>query len=354
MALDARLIGSRSTGDATYWTGLVHGLASLETQTRFLLYSNAPRPPGIPEGATFQWITLPTKSQRWWSWVAAPLAARRAGARLWHTQYALSPLACGGITTIHDVSFLIGPEWFRTKDRLLLQLSTPAAARRALAVITVSETSRSEIERLVPTARGKTYVTPLACPPWITRMAVNEARSVVRDRFGLSEPYVLTVSTRWPRKNMELAIQAMERIPEDISLRLALTGKAGWGDQSLGRRATALGYVEQDMLSALYSAATLYLAPSRHEGFGIPLLEAFTCGCPVICSAGGALPETAGGAARLERSWDPAAWADAITELSGDSSKLGALRERGLLRARDFSWTRTAQATFDVYQRFLT
>ena len=353
IAIDARLAGGRSTGDSTYWTGLLEGLSGLQTEYRFLLYSNAPRPPGIPESPMFQWLVVPARQDRWWSWVVAPLAARRAGADLWHTQYALSPLARGGVTTVHDVSFLIGPEWFRPKDRFLLKVSIPSSARRAKAVITVSETSRGEIERLVPIAKGKTFVTPLACPNWIRPVERAEARAAVREKWGLDSPFALTVSTRWPRKNMELAVRACDLLDADVPLRLALTGKAGWGDQSLGNRAISLGYVDQDALSALYSAAVLYLAPSRHEGFGLPLLEAFACGCPVLCSTGGALPETAGDAAYIEQSWEPAAWAKTIAELWRDSSKLEALRYKGLSRAKAFSWTQTAQATLDVYRRVL-
>jgi alpha-1,3-rhamnosyl/mannosyltransferase len=146
---------------------------------------------------------------------------------------------------------------------------------------------------------------------------------------------------------MQLAIDAVERISSEH--RLVVTGKVGWGDQSIGAKTIPVGYVDEDSLSALYSAAEIYLAPSRHEGFGIPLLEAFRCGCPVICSSGGALPEVAGGAAEVEPTWSSDHWAATIESLLGDQSKLEELRIRGMERERHFSWEDAAKKTIDVY-----
>lgn len=148
---------------------------------------------------------------------------------------------------------------------------------------------------------------------------------------------------------MALAIEACERLPAELPHRLVLTGKEGWGDDRPGARTVLTGYVSFPMLSALYSAADLYLAPSRHEGFGLPVLEAFLCGCPVMCSAGGALPEVAGDAAEVNRSMDPNEWARAIADSLGNSSKLAAMRERGFRRVAKYSWRRAAEVHAQVY-----
>jgi glycosyltransferase involved in cell wall biosynthesis len=351
VALDARLVGGSSTGDSTYWTGLLHGLSRLPDGPRIVLFSNADRPQNIPWCDRFEWRRLPAKSGRWWSLVRFPLAARRLGAGAIHTQYTLSPLAGPrGVTTVHDVSFLLGPEWFRAKDRFILSRTVPASCRRAARVITVSETSRGEIEREISASRGKVRVTRLACPPWIQPIERVAARERVRAELGLDHPYVLTVGTRWPRKNMGLAVEAASRLPADLPHRLIVTGKSGWGEQELGERGIASGYVDNEMLSCLYSGAELYLAPSRHEGFGIPVLEAFRTGCPVLCSSGGAFPEVAGDAAVVERSWDAADWARRMEELLRDPGTLDALRDRGHDRERMFTWEETARRTLDVYR----
>lgn len=350
VALDARLAGRDATGDSTYWTGLLHGLSERNSSNRYLLLSNGEAPPGIPEGPRFRWITVPARSSRWWSLVRFPLAARQLGADVIHTQYNLSPLVgARGVTTIHDVSFFIGPEWFRPRDRYLLQRFVPRSARRAARVIAVSEISKTEIERYIPAARGKVRVALNGPNPAIAHTVPDVARARVASELGIREPFLLTVGTRWPRKNMKLAIEACERLPKDIPHLLALTGKPGWGEENLGGRTRATGFVSEAMLSCLYSSASVYLAPSRHEGFGITLVEAFACGCPVICSAGGAHPEVAGDAAEVLDSWDPEDWASRISSLLGDSSKLDSMRERGFRRARDFSWRTSAERHEQAY-----
>ncbi len=344
IALDARLINRAMTGDSSYWRGLVSGLAAVATDVQILLFSNTPRPEGIPETRNVTWFHLPSSHERWWSLVQFPLAARKAGARVLHTQYTLSPLAGrNSVTTVHDISFFIGPQWFKPKDRWLLQWQVPASIKRAARVLAVSETSKREIEQYVPCAGGKVRVTPNALGDNIRPIEPAEAAAIV-DSLGIDRPYLLTVGTRWPRKNLALAVSAAHM----ASSPLVVTGKMGWGGDPIGPRYT--GYVDDRQLTALYQCASLYLAPSYHEGFGIPLLEAFACGCPVVCSTGGALPEVSGGAAEVVGSFDPADWAARIEALLRDSSKLEAMRRRGYARVKDFDWRTTARLTLQAYR----
>lgn len=350
-SLDARLVQGTNTGDSSYWSGLLYGLARIEAEARFLLFSHLPKPTGLTLDDRFEWVCVPARSQRWWSLVQFPLAARRMGSHVIHTQYSLSPLAGRiGITTIHDVSFLIGPQWFTPKDRLILSWTVPASIKRAARVLAVSETCRKEIENFIVSARGKTVVTPNACPQWIQRIGREEASRRVLETLGIDRPFLLTVGTRWPRKNMQLAVDSASALPDRYPHRLVITGKPGWGEAGLGKRGHATGYVDTEMLSCLYSLADLYLAPSRHEGFGIPLLEAFRCGCPVVCSSGGALPEVAGDAAVVETSWNASDWSTTIAKLLDDPSKLAELKARGLDREKLYTWEQTAQTTLDVYR----
>lgn len=350
IALDCRLAGTRATGDATYWQGLLYGLARISRDATFLLYSNGPRPHDVPESDRFQWVELPGSS-RFWSLVRFPLAARRAKASAIHTQYNLSPLTGKrGITTIHDVSFWIEPSWFGAKDRALLGRFVSGSARRAAAVLTVSESSRRDILRFLPGIAPKLTATLLGPPiDWLmpeTDLAVER----VKAEFALKQPFALTVGTRWPRKNMSLAIRAIDQ-SRHMDIRLALTGKKGWGDEALGKRTQTLGYVSRDQLKALYASASLFLAPSCYEGFGLTLLEAFASGCPVVCSAGGAHSEVGGNAARVMSSWEPGDWAREIDALIDDPSKLAAMREKGFERIKAFSWEKTAEQTLRVYQK---
>jgi glycosyltransferase involved in cell wall biosynthesis len=286
--------------------------------------------------------------------MAFPKEAERQGAEVVHTQYNLSPLVGHrGVTTVHDVSFLIGPEWFTLKDRSILRSMVPASMRRAARIVTVSETSKDEIEQYVPASRGKVRVTPNALGDNISPLPRGDAEAVVSGRLGVTGPYLLTVGTRWPRKNMSLAVEAAALLPAGVPRRLVVAGKAGWGEEGAKGDTVYTGFVSDQELTALYQCASLYLAPSRHEGFGIPLLEAWACGCPVVCSSGGALPEVAADAAMVMESWEAKDWATAIAALLADSSKLEAFRQRGRERLKRFSWKDTAEKTVAVYREVI-
>ncbi|MBA3724917.1 MAG: glycosyltransferase family 4 protein [Armatimonadetes bacterium] len=347
IAIDGTLVLGESTGDSTYWTGLLSGLAEVESEFEFILLSDWSKPPNLdlPE-ERFSWLKLPNRGRRWFSHVTMPLAARKLGASAFHTQYTLSPLARSGITTIHDVSFFIGPQWFKPKDRFLLQKSTPISARRAAKVITVSETSKRDIVRFLRVPEDKVAVTYNAAQP---HSRPTEPGPVLK-ALGIERPYLLTIGARWPRKNITLAIEAAGLLPEPLPHKLVAIGKEGWGAVGGNPRVISTGYLPGELLPAVYSGADLYLFPSHYEGFGIPMLEAFACGTPVLSSKGGALPEVSAGAAEIMSDATPAAWSAKIQELLADSSKLAQMRERGFARAAQFSWKETARRTLEVYR----
>lgn len=350
IALDARLIATHNTGDTSYWRGLIHGFSQLDIDARFLLFSNTKRPQIVPDDPRFEWIEVHAASNRIWSLSTFPKEAMSRGAQIFHTQYNLSPqIKKGGITTIHDVSFCIEPRWFRMRDLLILRTQIPSTIKRADAILTVSETSQREIIASYPAAAGKTHVTYNALGANITPWDREKAKSHVAQKFGITDPYVFTLGTRWPRKNMTLAVAAVDQLPQDNPLKIVVTGQPGWGEEYRSSRRITTGFVSDDDLSALYSAAELYLAPSWHEGFGIPLLEAWACDCPVLCSPGGALPEVAANAAEVAPDWEAATWTGLIQRLLADSGKLEQLRQAGHQRLTAFDWVDTAQKTWDVY-----
>lgn len=220
----------------------------------------------------------------------------------------------------------------------MLKKGVASAIRRADVVITVSETSQNEIEAYFPEAIGKTRVSYLAGNPTL--------RGGHR-RPG--PPFVLSVSTQWPRKNIQLAIDAMGHLPSDLPHQLVLSGKPG-ASLRLNDRVDTKGYISEGELADLYASADLYLCPSLHEGFGLPLVEAFTAGCPVLASRGGSLPEIGGDACEYVSDWDPQNWARRIELLLRDSGKLAAMREAGHKRSQDFSWEKCAQNHLEFYR----
>lgn len=341
LALDARLYRGTSSGDSTYWTGLVDALFGVEHEFDIRLCGWASAPAEAPEAVRRAWIKISAPNSRLWSLVFWPRAMRALRPRLVHTQYSL-PFGMPGtkLTTIHDVSFRIQPAWFSTKDRWLLDKGVASAARRANMIITVSETSRNEIVSAYPKARGK------------VRVAYNAGNPRLVNGDRKQGDYLLTVSTQWPRKNVQLAIDAVGLLPDDLPHRLVLAGKPS-ASLRLNDRVVQAGYTSESELANLYAGADLYLCPSFHEGFGIPMVEAFAAGCPVLSSSGGALPEIGEGSAEFMTTWQPEAWAAKIEALLRDSGKLAAMREAGLRRARDFSWEKCANQHLEIYREAL-
>lgn len=347
VAIDARLLGGTSTGDSTYWTCLVPALLEEDPTLRLALLSNKPIPFSHPRVTH----SVHPSPDRAFSLRELPRLAHENGADLLHVQYAIPPFGrVPTVSTYHDVSFLLSPRWFGARDRLLLTLGARAASRRARRILTVSETSRREVERRLPFARGKVDVALNACPPWIRPLPRAEIDARL-DRLGIERPYVLTVGTRWARKNMELAVDACDHLPDDLPHRLVVTGKHG-GAKRLGKRGMATGYVDEEDLSALYGGADLYLAPSLHEGFGLPIVEAFRCGCPVLTTGLGAMKEVADAAAAIVPP-EATFWASEIEDLLRDAGRLDGLRERGLERERAFTWAASARATLACYRSAL-
>ena len=181
-------------------------------------------------------------------------------------------------------------------------------------------------------------------------------------RYGLPKRYVLAVGTLEPRKNLTTLLRAFARLREgsavDPAVGLVIAGARGWLDdpifeavQSLGleRAVNFPGFVDDDDLPALYQGAELFVFPSLHEGFGLPLLEAMACGVPVVASNASALPEVAGGAALLVDPHDAEALAQAIARVLGDEALRARLRDAGVARAAQFSWQTAARRTLDAY-----
>jgi glycosyltransferase involved in cell wall biosynthesis len=169
------------------------------------------------------------------------------------------------------------------------------------------------------------------------------------ERRDLGRPYILTVATLEPRKNLGALIDAYELLDE-LELRLAVVGASGWGTQpELDRDGIIrLGYTPDAELAALYRGASVVVYPSRYEGFGMPIVEAMACGAPVVASSHASLDEASGDAALRADPLDPAALADAIRQALADPAPLVA---RGREHAARFTWEANARAHLDAWSR---
>ena len=285
VGIDARLLTGAYTGDRTYWRGLLKALGELLSPAdhRLVLFSTRPIPEGaLPQSPLHEPVVAPARSERLWSLFRLPKLAREHHCDLVHTQYTVSPLfTVPTVTTVHDISFLIEPRWFPLKDRILLRLTVPASCRRAKRVLTVSETSREDIIAMLGLLPDKVIATPNGLPEGFYPIPKSEAQAWVRENYGVEPPFALAVGVLQPRKNWQLAIEAvyLAREEYELPMTLVLTGKAGWARRELARAKQTFapdgwlietGYVPDEHLVWLYNAAEMVLYPSFYEGFGLP------------------------------------------------------------------------------------
>jgi glycosyltransferase involved in cell wall biosynthesis len=264
------------------------------------------------------------------------------------------------IATIHDLIFLKNPE--PMVDHVRLARWVGEFARKCRAIMTSSEWSKQDIVNLLGVDASKVHVVywgvdrDLFTPP----DDKDAIRQRLRDSFGISRPYFLGVSCSMERKNTPRLLRAFERLLDsgmDHDLVLAWDPPGAirqlYEKQVSQGRIYFTGRVADGMLRDLYSAATAMVYPSLDEGFGLPLLEAMSCGTPVITSDASCLPEIAGDAAIYIDPLDEQHLMSAMLDLAADSSKRGELEQRGLRRAARFTWERCAQQTLDVYRSAL-
>ncbi len=229
----------------------------------------------------------------------------------------------------------------------------PAAAH----VLTISNFIKDEIIDEFKLPADKVTAVSLAPDPHFS----TRSRAQIKDalsRLGIPEDYILFTGTLEPRKNINLIIDALPLMKHKISLVLA--GWSGWGDKKwkdelasrgLLKRVIQPGYVSEEDLACLYSGAKAFVYPSLYEGFGLPVLEAMACGCPVITSKASCLPETAGEAAILTDPHDPQQLADYLNRLIEDDELSRSLVRKGLDHSSSFTWQKTAMETLEVFKK---
>jgi alpha-1,3-rhamnosyl/mannosyltransferase len=229
---------------------------------------------------------------------------------------------------------------------------------RARRIITPSCSTRRDLVGCYRVRPERIAVVPYAPDPCFQPATAAEVARV-RERYGLSEDYLLYVGINKPHKNLRRLVEAYARCVGSRPERLVLAGpedlryfdvREAVRRHGLGHRVSILGWVDEADLPALYTGAVFCVLPSLYEGFGLPVLEAMGCGTPVLCSATSALLEVAGEAALTFDPYNPGTMADAMLKALEDRDLRETLRRRGFARARGRTWADTARATWEVYR----
>jgi glycosyltransferase involved in cell wall biosynthesis len=369
IGIDGRFLQDKFHGIGRYTYGLLTGLGSIEGDHRVIVFWDPALPNSRfplhrvarPGKLEFHRISVPLYGfQELWAW---PLQLHRTPVDVFHSPYFWSPvlLPCPLVITVHDMIFDRYPQYIPGARYLLpYRMMSRLAFRMASRIITVSEATARDIVQFAGTRKDKIVTVLSGVDKGFHSIATNDECCRVRSKYALPASYVLVVGARRPHKNIARLVAAFSRIRGEVSQSLVLVGSiderfvdgAANGIAMLKGegRVLEIAHVDEQDLPTIYSMADLFVQPSIIEGFGLPVLEAMTCGCPVACSNTSSLPEVAGDAAILFDPRSDVAIAETMRKVLTSSDLRQSLSRRGLQQADRFTWEAAATTTLDVYR----
>jgi glycosyltransferase involved in cell wall biosynthesis len=368
IGLDIGPVSRRRSGVGNYCFHLLEALLRIAPEHNYKGFAAGIRRLDLePFWGRVSFVRLPVPTRmlyRIWSALGAPAVDTLSGGLdLFHaTNFFLPPTrSARRILTIHDLAFVVEPAWCSPRVVGPFTRGVRRFAADADHVIADSEATRRDIIALLEVPPEKVSAIPLACASEFRPLPRTKAADVIRTRYAryrLSTPYVLFVGTLEPRKNLVGLVLGFAKVASQIPHRLVLAGPLGWNTDELfatidglglSNRIVRPGYIAEADLPALYAAADVFVLPSHYEGFGLPVLEAMACGCPVVVADNSSLPEVAGNAAIYCRAGEPETIGSAILEVLTNDARRSDLIQHGLTQAAKFSWDSTARATLDAY-----
>lgn len=371
IGIDVRYLSHGLVGGVhTYVANFVPALIELASDHEIFLYADTKRPfelHSLDGHVTVRYLPwrspLSSLYHDFFMW--QHMARDRLDVVHFPANYGFGPPNARTVITLHDaINILPLPEIIRGHPKnartiammSYLHYSTRAALRRADLILTVSAYAGREIARYSGMDPAKIIPVPHAPTPDLRRIEDPTVLAEVRRRYHLAGPFVLADAL----KNPAVLTRAWQLLPPALRDGRVIVFFSRTPDPPPAvREAVAAGYARllvrpsRDDLIALYSLAEAFVFPSWIEGFGLPLLEAMTCGAPVIASDRGAIPEVVGDAALLMDAEDAEALAGHLMRVLGSPDEANRLRERGFARATQFSWRHTAQRILESYQRAL-
>ena len=356
-------------GTQSYATGLLEAFCKIAISSEFFLFVNTETyRSGLFRKGDWHVVHCPVPaSYRFvrygWEQFILPHQIKRYRIELLHSLGYVQPLRlpCKSVVTIHDLNFLNIGHMMPWSRKTALQFFVKQSAKAADHIITVSEFSKKQIVEVLGIPPEKVTVTYNA----VKEVPKNPADfEEITQRYGITKPYILGLSSQSPHKNVTSLVKAFEVLKRQgySDLKLVLAGHLPVGTSDLKHAVQEskarkdiffTGYVPDRILAALYAHAEVFVFPSFYEGFGIPVLEAFLYGTPVACSKVAALPEIAGDAALYFDPNNLQEMTNVIDYLLTHEDERRALVERGKKRVTLFTWEETARRTLDVYRRVL-
>lgn len=366
VCIDVQSAITLNTGVGRYTRQLVEHLGPLagtdQLQAVYFDFKGKALPFSVPgiTATPVRWCPgrIAQNAWKWLNWPPYQVFSGRAD--LFHfPNFIRPPLSTGkSVVTIHDVSFLRMPEHTEQKNLTYLTRKIRDTVKHSDALLTDSKFSAGEIADLLAVDPSRiTAIHPGISP--LFRRPSEATVATTRPRLGLERPYLLTVCTLEPRKNLPFMVEVFERL-RTFDGEWVIAGMKGWKfepildkihNSTAASRIRLLDFVADADLPALYAGAELFVFPSLYEGFGFPPLEAMACGTPVVSSTGGSLKEALGSAALCIDSFDHDRWVVDIGRALGDSDLRRRLIADGRQKAASYTWQNTASATWKLYRK---
>jgi glycosyltransferase involved in cell wall biosynthesis len=368
IALDATALPGKPGGAGYYIINLVRSLLDIETSHEFVVLTHLSDRHLFnlsPEKEKFL-TDVPDLSRGGrlvWEQFALPKLLKQLQIDLLHSPHYTMPLwtTIPVVVTYHDMTFFLYPSYHTLVKRFFFPFMIRQSARRSSALIAVSESTRQDAIRLLGISPKNITSTLLGYDSSFVPIEDQIYLEQVRQKYQLPGRFIFNVGTIEPRKNQLALINAFDILADtDSNIALVLVGGAGWYYNQLSQqiikspnrdRIYLIGYVDRVDMPALYNLAEVFVYPSIYEGFGLPLVEALACGRPIITSNISALPEIVSDAGLLVSPNDCEQLSQAIRKLLEDKNLATEIGQKALVRAKEFSWRKTAEQTLEIYER---
>lgn len=270
------------------------------------------------------------------------------------------------IVTVHDLAFKLFPSTYKYLNRVYLNWFVPLSVKKANVIIAVSKNTKNDIIKEYNIKPEKIKVVYNGVDEKFRRVKNDQMLNKIRVKYNLPNKFILYLGTLEPRKNINRLILAYKKYlinkANNDAVKLVIAGGKGWlynsifalvKEEKLDSHVIFTGYIDDSDIVYLYNLASIFIYPSLYEGFGLPPLEAMACGTPVITSNVSSLPEVVGDAAIKIDPYNIDELTDAITNVLSNSNLQRELIEKGIKRAKQFSWKNTAEETLKVYREVL-
>ena len=361
IGIDAHFVGVRHGGNEVHFENLIRHLArTAPNGDEYFVFTYRLAARAQLGAERLRFVPLASRSVAWQRGVEIPYRTARLDLDVLHVPFNFLPVhRSKKVVTIHDVGFLRFPNTYAPLERMRMTWLTRIAARSADHVLTGSHAAKSEITAAYGISDDRVTVAPNAVDRSLFRRFKPSETAAFRVRKGLPFPYILFVGTIHPRKNVLALLRAFQSLgPRRRDHHLVLVGRRGWNsddvfrfvaDHGLHQTIHHIDEADTADLVGFYNAATVLAYPSLYEGFGVPILEAMSCGCPVVSADTASMPEVYGDAALPFDPRSPEALAARLVEVVDDEGVRATLGRRGFANCDRFSWERTAATVEAVY-----